>query len=172
MTDRVLVAYATETGSTAEVADVIAGVLREAGLAVDVSDVAHAPDLGAYSGVVIGAATHTGHLLPAAIRFAEKNRAVLAKRTTAYFTLGVTMKEDTPEHRQKAADALQPLVQIKEPVSLGLFAGKVDPTRLSIPLRWVVKLSKDGAMGAGDFRRWDEIRAWARSLAPLLGGGA
>jgi menaquinone-dependent protoporphyrinogen oxidase len=166
--DRILVAYATKSGSTAEVADAIAGVLREMGWAVDVADVAQVQDLTPYGAVVLGAATRMGRLLPAAIRFAERNRTALADKTTAYFALGATMKEDTPENRRLAAATLQPLVQIKEPVSLGLFAGKVDPARLEIPWRWMVKSAKEGPMAAGDFRRWDEIRAWARSLASLL----
>ncbi len=55
---RILVAYATRAGSTAEVAEVVAGVLRESGaeIEVDVRPVREVRVLAGYDAVVLGTA--------------------------------------------------------------------------------------------------------------------
>ena len=57
---------------------------------------------------------------------------------------------------------LDPLVAIKEPVSLGLFAGARDFSKLHPLLRWVLKYVM--RLAEGDWRDWDQIRAWAADL--------
>ena len=173
MPDHILITYASRSGSTAEVAADIGATLRAdlgAGYEVDVRDVAQAGELSPYSAVVIGAPIRMDRLLPAAVQFVEQNRAALADKTAADFTLCVAMKDDQPDYRDHAAGFPPPLVQVKTPVSVGLFAGNVDPKRLEFPWSWIVRVFKGGMMAPGDFRQWDVIRAWARSLAPLLSG--
>jgi len=150
MSSRVLVAYASKCGSTGEVAEAIGQVLCDAGMAVDVRRVQDVQDLHPYRAVVIGSAARMGRLLPDAVRFAKKHAQALSGMTTAYFTTGTTMKEDTPENRKMAASFLDPLRQIKEPVGLGLFAGKVDPATLEPLWRLLMSQVKSGAMAAGE----------------------
>jgi menaquinone-dependent protoporphyrinogen oxidase len=47
-----------------------------------------------------------------------------------------------------------------------IFAGKIDRGALSIPERMMVRALK---VPEGDYRDWDEIRAWAQSIASELG---
>jgi len=54
-------------------------------------------DLGPHRALIIGSATQMEALLPEAINFAKKHRAALQRVTTAYFTVGITMVQDTPE---------------------------------------------------------------------------
>ena len=168
--EKVLVAYASRFGSTGEVAEVIGKVLAEAGAAVDVRSVKEVKDLSPYTSVIIGSAAQTGKLLPEAVDFARKHQADLSHMQTAYFTVGVAMIEDTPDNRKEAASYLEPLCQIKEPVSLGLFAGKVDPSKYGLVMRLIFSRVKKGPMAPGDHRNWEAIRAWARELAPQLAG--
>lgn len=56
MNERILVAYATKAGSTAEVAEVIGQVLRETGATVDVLPARAVEDLTPYRAVIIGSA--------------------------------------------------------------------------------------------------------------------
>lgn len=168
MSKRILVAYATKCGSTAEVADVIAHELKEVGESVDVRNVADIEDLSPYDAVVLGTAVRMGQPLPAAKRFVRQHRDALAKMPFALFSLGITMNEDTPEHRTEAQGYLASLTSVVQPVAVGLFGGKVDPARLSPFWRLITSFIKTGDMAPGDHRDWQAIRLWANALIPLL----
>ena len=60
MDKQVLVAYATKYGATAEIAEKIGEVLRQAGLPTDVLPVDRVGDLSAYKAVVLGSAVYIG----------------------------------------------------------------------------------------------------------------
>jgi menaquinone-dependent protoporphyrinogen oxidase len=77
---RVLVAYATKYGATAEIAERIGQVLRQAGLDVDVLPVDRVDDLPSYKAVVLGSAVYIGAWRGAAARFLEANEGELAGR--------------------------------------------------------------------------------------------
>ncbi len=58
---RVLVAYASKTGSTKGIAEFIGEKLRKNGTLVDVSDVSSVGDLDGYDAFVIGSALYMFH---------------------------------------------------------------------------------------------------------------
>ncbi len=60
MKSKILVAYASKHGATAEIAERIGKVIREAGFEVDIFPVGRAGDLGAYGAVVLGSAIYIG----------------------------------------------------------------------------------------------------------------
>jgi len=60
MMDKVLVAYATKHGATAEIAEKIGQVLRQAGLRTDVLPADGVSDLTPYKAVVLGSAFYLG----------------------------------------------------------------------------------------------------------------
>ncbi|MBN1440829.1 MAG: flavodoxin domain-containing protein [Anaerolineales bacterium] len=169
MGDRILIAYASKCGSTGGVAEEIGKMLCESGAAVDVKRVQDVRDLQPYRAVILGTALRMEKPLPEAVNFAKKNRAILAALPTACFSVGLAMKEDTPENREKTKRMLAPLwSEIPNPVGVGLFGGKLDYSTLSPILRWMFSLDKSGEMAEGDWRDWDSIRAWAKELLPLL----
>ena len=92
--------------------------LRTAGSAVDVCSVADGVDLGRYDMVVLGTAVRMGKAISEAEDLAKNNRVALANLRVYYFTLGVTMKQDTPESREEAEAGLKGLRDIKEPISI------------------------------------------------------
>ena len=61
-----------------------------------------------------------------------------------------------------------PLVQ---PLDLGLFAGALDFSKLTVVYRMIMKSkTKKQGIPEGDFRNWEAIHAWAKGLSsPLLG---
>lgn len=168
MQPKILVVYGSRAGSTAEIAEVVGDVLRQAGAVVDVRPLQLAHDLRSYQSVVIGSAVRHGRLLNETIRFAWDHEKVLRERTTAYFVACITLKKDTMENRGIASDFLNPLREIKEPVSVGLFAGKIDRTKVEPLWRFLLGFVKDGNFVDSDCRDWGVIRAWALSLVPLL----
>ena len=69
MTNKLLVTYATNFGSTQEVAETIAAVLREDGYIVDVLPVTAVSSLIDYNAVILGSAVNYGKWLPDAVAF-------------------------------------------------------------------------------------------------------
>jgi menaquinone-dependent protoporphyrinogen oxidase len=165
MIARILVAYATRLGSTTDVAETIGQVLRDAGADVEVLPVAEVTDLDGYDAVVLGSAIRVGKPLPELVQFARQHELALSGLPVAYFVVCATMKEDTPEHRDTVLGYLDPLRHIKEPLSIGLFAGAFEYGKVNRLVRWFLK-----ALHApeGDWRKWDEIRSWAADLATRL----
>ena len=151
MAGKILVAYATRAGSTAEVAQAMAEALRarSVGETVDVVPVKEVADLSPYRAVIVGSAVRYGKWLPEAVDFVAMHQAALAKVPTAFFLVSGFLKTDTPEMRAKVSAFLDPVRKIMRSGKEGLFAGKT---------------------AKGDWRNWDEIRAWAvQALLPSEG---
>lgn len=163
MNKRILVAYATGSGSTAEVAEAIGSTLRSSTVAVDVRPAADITSLEPYSAVVAGSSIRAGRWLPDALEFVTFFAGELSLRPTAYFTTCLTLIEDTQANRHTVRAYLAPVLAATPdvtPVALGLFAGSLDPTRrLIMPV---------DAGPQGDYRDWEAISEWARSIRPAL----
>ncbi len=159
---RVLVAYASKAGSTAEVAAFIASKLAETGLAVDLRQTRKVRSVDGYRVVVVGSAIRAGHWLADASDFVKTHREGLAARKTAFFTLCMTLQQDTPGNREKVAGYLKPVREVLEPGWIEFFAGKMDYSRLGFGTRLIVKAMK---VPEGDFRDWNAIGSWADRLA-------
>jgi menaquinone-dependent protoporphyrinogen IX oxidase len=85
MSKRVLVAYATRTGSTVGVAAEIGKTLEERGFAADVKPLRERPSLEGYDAAVIGSAVNGGTWLPEAMNWVESNASTLCKLPVAVF---------------------------------------------------------------------------------------
>ena len=115
---KTLIAYASQYGSTGGVADAIARVLCEAGMAVDVKLVTNVEDLSGYRAVIVGSPVQTDAWRPEAISFVETNRELLSELPVAYFLTCMTLGMDPqPGGRERMARVLE-LVQerVPEPV--------------------------------------------------------
>lgn len=165
MSARVLVAYATRYGSTAEVARVIGEVLTDEGAVAKVLSVAETGDLLQFDGLVLGSPVRMGRLLPEALAFLRRHRGELERLWVAYFLTGLTMAVDSPSNRRQAETYLRPLRKIKVPLSTGLFGGMVDHRFLGPLLRLFARLDRSGTLADGDYRDWAAIRKWARGLS-------
>ena len=166
MTDtkpKVLVAYASWAGSTAGVAERIADVLNRNGLAAEAVRTKEVGDISSYGGVVLGSAVHAGRLHPDALRFVRRNAADLGAKPFAAFVVCLAMKDCDEKGRATAGPYLAPVRDLVKPASVGLFGGAYDPQKLDFVSRQIMKMIK---APPGDFRKWDEIEAWAASLAP------
>ncbi|MEN6518395.1 MAG: flavodoxin domain-containing protein [Methanospirillum sp.] len=170
MTGRILVAYATKHGSTAGVADAVAHELDEAGFEVEAAALPAVDSLEGYDGVVLGAPLYMGTPLDLAA-FVARHRDAWTRVPVAAFATGLTpaapeLKPEQVEQARKALiDALSPI----RPVAATLFAGALDPGKMGLAERAVTRLLR---APSGDFRDWNAIGAWTRTLVPLLRGGA
>jgi len=165
MTDKILVAYATKAGSTAEVAEAIGQELRDAGAEVEVSQAKDVKDVTPYKAVIIGSAIRMGKWVSEATEFVEENRQALSQVPVAYFVVCMTMKDDTEENRSTVEAYLDPMSELVEPVDIGLFAGAMNYEKLSFGARTLAKAMK---VREDDWRDWEVIRAWARQVHDRL----
>ncbi len=160
MSKKILIAYASKCGSTGEVATAIGKTLAQYGARVDVMPLNKVTDLPGYQVVFVGSAIRMAKWLPEAANFVSENRTILQRVPTAYFTVCMTMIEDTPANRAKAAEFIGPVRAVLAPAVEGYFAGKVDPKRLSFIENTMLNVK---GTPVGDFRNWDKIRDWAQS---------
>ena len=164
MNNRVLVAYASATGSTVDVAAAIGETLGAGGFSVDVKPIQENPQVAGYRAVLLGSAVQNGNWLPEAVEFVQANQPALRRVPVALFCVHIQNRgNDDNSWRNRLAylDAVRPLI---EPVDEAFFAGRFDRRgaalmRLGFLARFVPPM---------DFRNWRKIRAWADSVRPLL----
>lgn len=168
MQKKILIAYASRAGSTAEVAEKIGQVLKDSGAVVDVKSVRDISDIGHYDGIIIGNAVRMFKLLPEVIKFSKRFCRSFKDLPIAYFVVCLTMKENNEKNRKLAESYLKPLCEVKEPVSIGLFAGKIDYSKLPFLLSKILRSGKGGEMVEGDFRNWDLIINWTKKVANIF----
>ena len=94
---KVLVAYATKYGATADIAEKIGQVLRQAGLQTDVLPTDSVSDLTLYKAVVLGSAVYAGQWRKEAVMFLEVNEKTMAERPVWLFSSGPTGVGDPVE---------------------------------------------------------------------------
>jgi menaquinone-dependent protoporphyrinogen oxidase len=172
MSNKILVTYATRTGSTAEVAQAIGKTLSENGKQVDVIPMADVKNLDGYDAVVAGSAIRKSRWLPEAMQFIETHQATLAQKPLAEFTVCITLAmANTTQYRSVVTNWVEPVRSLVKPQSEGFFAGRLDFSKLPVNLDTVLlRLSVAlHIFPSGDRRDWDAVRTWAESLRPLLG---
>jgi menaquinone-dependent protoporphyrinogen oxidase len=171
MQDKILIAYASRTGTTAGVADRIGKTLSDLGINVDIRRMQDINDLSSYRAVVAGSAIQAGKWLPEAMEFIEKNQQSLAQKPFAAFLVCMTIAmPKAAEYRTTVATWFNPVRSLVKPVSEGLFAGALNISQIpSFSERLKFRLSvMFGVWKEGDHRDWKAINDWAKSLVPLL----
>jgi len=188
---RVLVTYSTNSGSTTEVAEQVAEVLKTGGHYVDVLPLTKLGEVNGYDSVVIGAPMIFGWQ-SAARRFIKKNESILASKKVAYFACAMRLTQVPGEDFRDVSLSLDPSLAnppavpgkltIKEryttlgyylkpmlqsapkvlPIDIGFFNGKLEMFRLNWWQAAFVMLVVQGI--PGDYRDWDYIKSWASDL--------
>ena len=166
---KILIAYASEFGTTGEVAEVIGEVLCQGGTTVETKWVKNVQDLNNYDAVIIGSAIQYDRWMPEATEFVTVNQNVLSKLPVAYFFTCLTLFKQTKKAEHKAmsySDKLYSLVPQVTPVSVGRFAGVLDYSKMSFFFRLIAKgIFAIIRVPEGDYRDWDAIRSWAKRLS-------
>ena len=171
MNNKILVTYASRTGTTAEVAQAISKTLTEGGAQVDVIPMQDVKDLLPYQAVIVGSAIRKSRWLPEAVQFVRTHQETLRHKPFAMFTVCITLAmANTEQYRSAVSGWVAPVRALVRRLSEGLFAGMLDFSKL--PFTWdTLKLRATVAIGVfprGDHRDWNAIRAWAESLKPVL----
>jgi menaquinone-dependent protoporphyrinogen oxidase len=165
MTARILVAYASRKGSTAEIAQAIGKELVSAGHTVDVIEMKTVTTVEGYTAVIIGAPVYMGKVDTDISKFVAKNRDHLASIPVAAFAVGIAPVAPQIEPVEKVLDDLTKAVSPIQPVAATVFAGKLDPEKMSFIERNMTSLMK---IRTGDFRDWNAIAVWAKGFPEKL----
>lgn len=171
MNNKILVTYATRTGSTAGVAEATAKTLRGHGAQVDIIPMQEVTDMVSYQAIVAGSAIQNRQWLPEAVRFVQTHQSILNQKPFAMFAVCMTLAMKNGEsYRPQISEWLTPVRRLVRPASEGIFAGALDIGK--IPLfgdRLKFRLSVlFGVWSEGDHRDWNAIREWADSLPTKL----
>jgi menaquinone-dependent protoporphyrinogen oxidase len=163
---KVLVATASRHGATSEIGEAIGRALREHRLEADVKPPEEVHDLAGYDAVVLGSAVYVGKWLEPARDLVEKHADELCTKPVWLFSSGPIGEPLRPEP-DDAVD-VDALVSATRARGHRLFGGKLDKGRLGFGEKAVVLAFR---APEGDFRDWDEIRAWADEIAGELSPG-
>jgi menaquinone-dependent protoporphyrinogen oxidase len=169
---RVLIAYASVHGSTAEIAQYIGRTLEEKGLKVQIEDVKAIKALGHYDAFVLGSPIHGGAWLPEMTSFIKDQAEKLAQAPVYLWVTCIRVLEaygmDHVLEHYMHHDLLRS-IGARAPVA---FAGKLDLNAVDWNERWTLAARYDGSTWPshfdGDFRDWDKIREWTVQVAAEL----
>ena len=160
---RVLIAFASKRGSTAEIADAVARAIREAGHIVDCRPADGVKNLGPYDAVVLGSAVYMKRWRGDAKHFLRKHAHELAELPFWVFSSGPV----GDPAKDSDSSWYEPPRVIERAEALGLkghvvFGGRV-PTGPKGPIERTMVDSTPPEHR--DRRNWDEIRQWAQDVA-------
>ncbi len=166
MTDSILVAYATQYGSTQQVAEAVAATLRQGGVEVDLQPAAKVRTLDGYRAVVLGAPLYMFHWHKDALGFLSRHHNALLHKPLAIFALG-PINDVEKEFQEARAQLDKELAKFSWliPVAIEIVGGKLEPAKFRFPYNMIPAMRN---MPASDIRNWDAIRAWANSLPAKL----
>lgn len=176
---RVLIAYATRYGSTQGIAERISATLRRQGVEATVKTVEDAGgDPADYDAFVIGSAAYYCHWMKPATRFVRRYCALLAERPVWLFSSGPLGTKTTDEQGRDVCAVTVPK-EIAEfegsihPRGHRVFFGALHRDQLGFLHRLLLKLPanrENAIFPLGDFRNWDDIEGWSRTIAHELSG--
>ena len=165
MSDRVLVAYSSKHGSTAEIAQLIGKTLDDAGLGVDVRKVAEIRSLAPYRAVVVGSAVYMGRWRREALRFLR--RTELTERELWFFSSGPVGEEEGDPPQIERWTKPRRVTQLAERIGAhdhAVFGGMIAEGggfRRTMIARGTPPELRDR-------RDWTEIQVWAKGIARAL----
>lgn len=171
MTNKILVTYATMTGSTKGVSEAIGRTLIELGANVDIIPMKEVKNISQYNSVVAGSAIQAGKWLPEAMDFIQTHKQDLNKKPFAAFLVCMTLAMTKGNNYHDTVSGwLSPVRDLVTPVSEGLFTGILDIKKIpafSDRIKFRISLIT-GIWKEGDHRDWEAIRNWAVNLKSIL----
>jgi menaquinone-dependent protoporphyrinogen oxidase len=171
MNEKILVTYASGTGSTAEIAEAICKTLLQHGTQTELLPMQDVKDISPYAAVIIGSPIRKSRWLPEAMQFLQAYRTILLQKRVATFTVCITLAMSNAERFEYAVrEWIAPVRAQVKPVNEGLFAGRLDFSKLpwtldTLLFRVSVAL---GILPKGDHRDWNAVDSWVKSLYPVL----
>ncbi len=124
---RILVAYVSKKGSTAEIAQAIGKELQATGHTADAVGIGNVTSLQGYDAVVIGGPMYMGRIDGSVGKFVKRHSQDLARVPVAGFVVCLAAAAKDQEGITWAEKALHAALAPLQPVAEMVFAGKLDP---------------------------------------------
>lgn len=159
---KVLMTVASKHGATGAMGEIVADVLRDAGLDVETLPPEDVTSLDGYDAVVLGSAIYVGRWMDAARQFVDRHGAALATVPLWLFTSGPIGDPPLPAGEPEETPLVAERLKAHGHRS---FAGRLDRMSLGFFERTVTKALR---APDGDFREWEAVRAWADEIAGTL----
>jgi menaquinone-dependent protoporphyrinogen oxidase len=161
---KLLVAYASKHGSTAEIAEAIGDELRAAGVEADVAQASEVGDVAPYAGVVLGSAVYMKRWRPEARHVLRRLERELGDRPLWIFNSGPVGEKEADASWSEPAKVLRHAekMNLRDHV---VFGGRIPQDPHNFVERAMLKNTPPEKQDARDF---DEIRAWARNIAATV----
>ncbi|MFF7794479.1 flavodoxin domain-containing protein [Streptomyces sp. NPDC007991] len=162
MPSRVLVAYGTTNGSTAQIAEAIADVLRRQGLTAEAMPARAVASVQSYDAVVVGGGLYAGRWHKDARRFVRRHARELARRPLWLFSSGPLDPSASERDIPPVPGVRRAMIRLdaREHVTFG---GRLEEGAKGFIARKILSSGK-----GGDFRDFGQIEAWAARIAGEL----
>ena len=159
---KVLVAVASRHGSTREIGEAAAEVLRGAGFHVDVADPDDVETVEPYQAVLLGSSVYVGRWAASARALVDRGACGLSRRPVWLFSSGPVGTPLAPEADPEEVPGVLARIQARGHKT---FPGRLDNGALGLAERAAVALLQ---AEQGDFRVWPDVEDWASSIAVAL----
>lgn len=164
---KILIAYATRTGTTEETAREIAAVLVGRGLKAEAKPMAQVTSLDGWDGVVIGAPVNGMNWLPEADAFVTTRKAELAGTKVAVFFVSYLFTGARMMWKRAIKKNLDKVTSFTGASAAAVLGGRL-PGPLPGFARFMFGTRKDAPL---DVRDSGATREWAEALAGMFKKG-
>jgi menaquinone-dependent protoporphyrinogen oxidase len=157
----ILIVYGSYQGSTAEVATKIKETLDNLNCTTTIMPASAVQvDLTKYDLIVIGSAIHGNRPHENIVKFIELNRPALSGKKIAIFAICATITSTIPKRKANALTYPEKIANGLKLVDKAIFGGIIGQSG------WFGNFMGKKILGVipGDYRNWDEIKAWATGL--------
>jgi menaquinone-dependent protoporphyrinogen oxidase len=162
MQSNVLVAYGTTNGSTAQIAETVAEVLRKEGMSAEALPARSVTSVEAYDAVVVGGGLYAGRWHKDARRFVRRHRSALAGLPLWFFSSG-PLDASASERDIPPVPAVKRAMDRLDVTEHVTFGGCLEEGAKGFIARKIVSSGK-----GGDFRDFGQIEAWAAGICTAL----
>ncbi|MFH9826355.1 flavodoxin domain-containing protein [Streptomyces bobili] len=162
MVSKVLVAYGTTNGSTAQIAEAIADILRKEGLTVEAMPARSVTNLESFDAVVVGGGLYAGRWHKDARRFVRRHARELSRRPLWLFSSGPLDASASERDIPPVPGVGRTMIRLdaREHVTFG---GRLEEGAKGFIARKIVSSGK-----GGDFRDFRQIEAWSARIGSEL----
>jgi menaquinone-dependent protoporphyrinogen oxidase len=166
---KVLVTAASRHHATHEIAEAIAAVLVDRGIAAEALPIEQVTEFGEYGAVVLGSGVYANRWLGEARRFAQIHASELTRMPVWLFSSGPVGNPGHLIPPGVAAD-VPVLLRLTRAVGHRTFGGRLEMKGLHFAERAIVRSTH---VPEGDSRDWDAVERFGGEIAgELLGAGA